>query len=77
MSRQVYVQGNYGMDTLVKTIGTLRRKQIEVSDVYLKETGNNQSDIFITLKNNDFDNVQNVKELLEKLYCLDFVQIIE
>jgi hypothetical protein len=77
MSKQVYVQGNYGMDTLAKTIGTLRRKQIEVSDVYLKETGNNQSDIFITLKNNDFDNVQNVKELLEKLYCLDFVQIIE
>ena len=77
MNTQVYVKGNYGLDTLIRTLGTLRRKRIDVLDVYSKDIKNDYSDIFITLKDENEDTAMNVKKILEKLYCLQKVEIID
>ena len=77
MNTQVYVKGNYGLDTLIRTLGTLRRKRIDVLDVYSKDIKNDYSDIFITLKDEDENTAKNVKKILEKLYCLQKVEIID
>ncbi len=77
MNTQVYVKGNYGLDTLIRTLGTLRRKRIDVLDVYSKDIKNDYSDIFITLKDENEDTAKNVKKILEKLYCLQKVEIID
>ncbi|MDM8533800.1 hypothetical protein QUF55_03755 [Clostridiaceae bacterium HSG29] len=77
MNTQVYVKGDYGMDTLIRTLGTLRRKQVDVLDVYSKDIENDYSDIFITLKDKDYNAAKAVKKMLEKLYCLQKVEIID
>jgi hypothetical protein len=77
MNTQVYAKGNYGLDTLIRTLGTLRRKQVDILDVYSKDIGTDYSDIFITLKDKDQDRAQTVKKMLEKLYCLEKVEIID
>lgn len=77
MNTQVYAKGSYGLDTLIRTLGTLRRKQIDILDVYSKDVENDYSDIFITLKDKDVKTAALAKKLLEKLYCLECVEIIE
>lgn len=77
MNKQVYAKGNHGVDALLKTIGTLRRKKIDILDVYSKDIESHHSDIFITLKDKDYKTALDVKRLLEKLYCLQNVEIIE
>lgn len=77
MNKQVYVKGNYGVDTLIRTLGTLRRKKIEILDVYSKDVKEEYLDIFITLKDKEYKTAVNAKQLLEKLYCLESVEIID
>ncbi|MEA1973945.1 MAG: hypothetical protein U9N10_00155 [Bacillota bacterium] len=77
MNTQVYVKGDYGLDTLIRTLGTLRRRRINVLDVYSKDIKNDYSDIFITLKDENGDTAKNAKKILEKLYCLQKVEIID
>lgn len=77
MNTQVYIKGSYGVDTLLKTLNTLRRKKIEILDVYSKDIQSGTSDIFITLKEGDVTSALKAKDLLEKLYCLERVEIIE
>ena len=77
MNTQVYAKGDYGLDTLIRTLGTLRRKKIDILDVYSKDMANDYSDIFITLKDKDHQTAMLAKKLLDKLYCLEDVEIIE
>ena len=74
---QVYIKGDYGIDTIVKTLNTLRRKKVEIIEINSKDVEDTHLDIFITLKETDYKTAENAKQLLEKLYCLKSVEIID
>jgi len=76
MNKKIYMKSNNGVDTLLKAVSTLRRKEFDVVEVSLQNCDMG-SDLFITVNVNETLGFDMALSHMKKLFNIAEVKLID
>jgi len=75
MLKKIYASTDYGIDSLVRVVGTLRRKEFDIVGVSMDSISEETSELCITLREHAKLNAEYAKYQLEKIIDIENIQI--
>ena len=77
MEKTVVLRMNKGLEPMIKVAGTLKRKQIDVQQLIMKNTDKEYSNLMITIDENEKQNIKQVILYIKKLYDVYNIEVVK
>lgn len=77
MEKTLVLKTNKGLESMIKVAGTLKRKQIDVQQLILKNTDKEYSNLMITIDENEKQNIKQVILYIKKLYDVYNIEVVK